>query len=194
LSKLGKEFYKKYKNQIDDIVLFGSSVRGKKKPNDVDILIIFTEKVDKEIEYEFKNKIVKIIENVSLISKTSKGIYDSFFDAREAILFEGYSLVSNELLSSKYGFNAYGMFIYSTKELNNSDKTRFYYAFNGRRGEKGFVDSSNAIKLSDNVLLVSLENIEEAKEFFDFNKIEFKYNPTLIPSRLAKKQIIGKVR
>ena len=30
-----KKIYQKYKNQIEDIVLFGSSVKGKEKPKDM---------------------------------------------------------------------------------------------------------------------------------------------------------------
>lgn len=194
LSKLSKTFQRKYKEEIEDIILFGSSLRGKLEPEDIDILVLFSKKTDIEIEYEFKKQVSKIIRNVSLISKTENTLHDPLFAAREAILFEGYSLIKKEFISSLSGFDSLGIFIYSTKELKNVEKTRFYYALNGRRGASGVVDLLNAVKLSDNIIAVPLEKIEEAKEFFEQQNIEFRYMPSLIPSRLSKKHILGKVR
>ncbi len=193
LYRLSKEFYRSNKEAIFDIILFGSSVRGKVKPNDLDILILFDKKIDRDAEYEFKRKIGKFAENISLISKTKESVNDPAFPAREAILFEGYSLITKTQLASKWGFDPVGLFIYDTKPLKNTDKTRFYYALNGRRNALGIADSLKSTKLSDKILAVPLENIEEAKVFFDLWKIEYVYVPTLLPSRLAKGHIIGKV-
>jgi len=55
LSKLSKTFQKKYKEEIKDIILFGSSLRGKLEQEDIDILILFNKKTNKEIEYEFQD-------------------------------------------------------------------------------------------------------------------------------------------
>ncbi len=192
LSKQSKVFQKKYKEEIKDIILFGSSLRGKLEPEDSDILILFNKKINKEIEYEFKKQVS--IKNISLISKTEDTLYDHSFAARESILFEGYSLVKKQFIAFRSGFDSLGIFIYYTKDLKNTEKTRFYHALNGRRGSLGVIDLLKAIKLSDNIIAVPLEKIEEAKEFFGQQKIEFKYVPSLIPSRLAKKHIIGKVR
>lgn len=194
LSKLSKEAYNSNKGIILDIILFGSSTRGKTKPNDIDILMLFNEKIDRDIEYDFKKKIAKIYENVALISKTKENLNDPTFSAREAILFEGRSLLTKTSLASKWGFDPIGLFIYDTKPLKNTEKTRFYYAFNGRKGVQGIADSLRAIKLSDRILAVPLEEIEKAKEFFDFWKMSYTYIPTLLPTRLAKSHIIGKVR
>jgi len=40
--------------EVADILVFGSVVRGKEKPNDIDILVIFESKVDKDIEYQIR--------------------------------------------------------------------------------------------------------------------------------------------
>ena len=192
LSKQSKVFQKKYKEEIKDIILFGSSLRGKSEPEDIDILILFNKKINKEIEYEFKKQVS--IKNISLISKTEDALHDPSFSAREAILFEGYSLIKKHLISSQSGFDSLGMFIYYTKEFTNVKKTRFYHALNGRRGSPGVIDLLKAIKLSNNIIVVPLEKIEEAKEFFEQQNIEFKYVPSLMPARLAKKHIISKIR
>ena len=49
LHKKARELYKKYKKEIVDIVIFGSFVKGKMLPRDVDICIIFREKVNNEL-------------------------------------------------------------------------------------------------------------------------------------------------
>ncbi len=192
LSKISKGFNKQH-TELKDIILFGSSVRGKLKPNDIDILLLFKEKIDVNIEYEFKKQVSKLFKNISLISKTEKTVLDESFNAREAILFEGYSLIKKEKIAQQNGFSPQGMFIYSTKNLKNVEKTKFYYALNGRRKEKGMLNELNAIKLSDNILSVPLDKIEETKEFLERQNIEFKFIPCLIPIRLAKRHIIGKV-
>jgi len=194
LAKISKSFCKQYKEDIKEIILFGSILRGKSVPNDIDILLIFFKTINKDIEYELKKKLTLVFDNISLISKSQEQVYVSSFTARESIIFEGYSLVTEEFIASLFGFNSLGIFVYDTKKLNNTNKTRFYYALNGRRKAKGITDALEAIKLSDNIIAVPLQNIEAAKAFFEQWNLEYNYVPSLIPSRLAKKSIIGKVR
>jgi len=182
-----------HKSSIKDVVLFGSTIRGKLEPNDIDILMIFIKSVDKDIEYEFRKRASKIFASISIISKTEDNLYDESFSARDAILFEGYSLVRKRFIASLYGFDSLGLFMYQTKSMSNAAKTRFYYALNGRRGSKGVANSLAAIKISNNMIAIPLENIEAAKNFFDTWKVEYSYIPSLLPSRLAKKHIISKV-
>lgn len=193
LSKISRLFYKRYKEDVNDIILFGSIMKGKQIPTDIDVLILFRKEINKEIEYDYKKQASKIFTNLSLISKTEDSLKEAYFSAREAILFEGYSLIRKKFIACESGFDSLGIFIYQTKQLSNVEKTKFYYAINGRRGSKGILDSLNAIKLSDNIIAVPLQEIEETKDFFASWKIEYTYTPSLIPSRLAKKHIIGKV-
>jgi predicted nucleotidyltransferase len=192
LSKICKK-YSKDKN-ILDIILYGSYIRGKDNPKDIDIIIIFKDIVNKDREYQIRKELSKKIDNIQIISKTEEQYKEPSFDAREGILFEGYSLISNLLLAENYGFRSLGMFIYQTNKLSNVNKTRFYYALNGRKEQEGIIKTIKAIKLSNNVILVNLDKIETAKDFFEFWKIEYKYVPTLLPIRMGKASIINKVR
>ncbi|MEW5896456.1 MAG: nucleotidyltransferase domain-containing protein [Nanoarchaeota archaeon] len=191
LSKLSKTFYRKYQTEIKDLIVFGSFMRGKLEPQDIDVLIIFKKKVDKDIEYEFKKLLLPTLKNVSLISKTEETYQEPSFDAREGILFEGYSLIKQGLIAAEFGFISLGLFFYSTKEMSNLNKTKFYYALNGRKPAKGIVEKLKGIKLSDNLIAFPLDKIEPAKAFFNFWKMEYRYVPTLIPQRLGRKEIIG---
>ena len=195
LSKLSNEFYRENKESIGDIILFGSILKGARKPNDVDILIVFKEKQDIQLAIQLRKKLEHVIKDleVNITYKTKKGMKEPGFSARDAILFEGYSLINKSFISSDYGFESLGLFIYQTKGLKNTEKTKFYYALNGRRGSKGFLESINAIKLSDNLIFVPRENIGQTHDFFKFWNIENTYVPSLIPLGLARKSIIGKL-
>lgn len=191
LSKFSKLFYRKHEPEIDDVVVFGSLMRGKPEPQDIDLLIIFKKKVDKDIEYEYKKLLLPKIKNVSLISKTEETFQEPSFDAREGLLFEGYSLIKRDFLAARFGFVSLGLFFYSTNEMSNSNKTKFYYALNGRKPAEGMVEKLKGIKLSDNLIAFPLDKIEPAKNFFDFWKLEYRYVPALMPQRLGRKEIIG---
>ncbi len=177
------------KNLIDsnvvDILLFGSVARGKFKPIDTDILIIFEKKIDKEMELKIKKEIEKFYKNVLIVSKNTNTVFEDSFDARESVLFEGISLIENKIIAEKYGFTSIGMFNYETKNLTNLQKTKFYYTLNGRKSS-GLLKKLNCVKLSDNIILSPLDKIDELKDFFEFWKIDYKYIPTMIPSRMKK--------
>ena len=192
-TKLRNELYelsKKYKD-IEDIILFGSVVRGKDKPKDIDVLVIFKLRIDKEIELKIRKIIQEKYNNLSIISKTSKTVLDPSFDARESILFEGISLLSVENVAQKYGYSPIGMFKYVFPKWNNLQKTKFYHALNGRKGGKGIAQKLNSIKIADNLIIVPLDKIEEFKSFLEFWNLQYVYIPTLIPERLNKNKILS---
>lgn len=168
-------------------------MRGKNEPNDIDILIIFKNKIDKDVEYELKNTLLKINNKISITSTTDLNIKKSTFPAREGYLFEGLSLLKNEPISKQFGFSSFGLFITSTKIMENKDRTRYYYALNGRGTSNGFLNETNSIRFSDDLFIIPLESIEKAKEFFGFWRIKTQYIPLLIPERLGVKGILGKV-
>jgi predicted nucleotidyltransferase len=177
-------------SEVEDIILFGSVVRGKDRPNDIDILVIFKKKVDKNLEYKIRKELEKYWKNISIVSKTVKTVIEGSFAARESVLFEGRSLISKDNLAEKYGFDSLGMFKYNFSGWDKLQKTKFYYALNGRNSE-GIVNKYDLIKLSDNILLSPLDKIEKVKEFLDSWKLKYLYVPMLIPRRLNKKRILG---
>jgi len=176
--------------QIEDVILFGSSVRGKEKPGDTDVLVLFKAKVDKEAEYLVRKELEKNFKNVSIISKTVNSVYESTFDAREAFLFEGVSLVSKKKIADKFGFTAWGLFKYNFKNWNKLTKTKFYYALNGRGSSVGILSQLGGIKLSDEMILIHLDKIEPLKDFLASWKCSYQYFPILLPERFNKKNIL----
>jgi len=177
-------------SEVDDVLIYGSVIRGKKNPNDFDVLVIFYKKVVKTIEYKIRKIFEKDYQNVSILSKTKQTILDPSFDVRESILFEGKSVLSEQTLGEKYGFTSYGSFKYDLKGWNNVKRTRFYYAFNGRNKEKGMSDKLGCIKFSDRVILVPLQNIEPFRDFLDSWELDYLYVPLLLPARFKKKHLV----
>ncbi|MEW6063079.1 MAG: nucleotidyltransferase domain-containing protein [Nanoarchaeota archaeon] len=194
LTKISKFFFKKYKKELKDIILFGSVIRGKSDPKDIDIVMLFKDNINKNIEYKFKKLILNYIQNVSIISKTEKTYINPYFDAREGILFEGYSLIKSRFIAEEFGFISFGLFFYNTKKITNVKRTRLYYALNGRLSNKGVIDKWGAIRLSDNIIAIPINNIESAKEFFEYWNLDYRYIPSLIPQRLGKKNLLGKIK
>lgn len=194
LEKASKVFQKGHLTLLVDIVLFGSFVRGKAHPNDLDILLIFTSKVDKEVEYAFR----KMLQNrfpafeISIISKTQATWKEDSFSARDSIFFEGVSLLRNCTLASEYGQTSFGLFLYNIKDFTNTQRTRFYYALNGRESS-GMIKEFEGMRFSHNQILVPVRTIELAKEFFTHWKVEFDIVPLLLPSRLAFVPILQKL-
>ncbi|MBI2148490.1 nucleotidyltransferase domain-containing protein [Candidatus Woesearchaeota archaeon] len=183
----------KNNDNLLDIMVFGSLIRGKYKPNDIDILILFRDNVDKDLEYKIRKQLAFYYSNVSVISKTEKTLFDVAFDARESILFEGESIISGKNIAENYGFSRFACFKYNFKDWTNLNKTKFYYALNGRKKNEGITKKLDAIKLSDSLIMVTINKMELFKDFLDSWKINYKYIPMLIPSRLGRKVILENI-
>jgi len=175
-------FYQRHQEKIVDIVLFGSTVRGKEKPSDIDILIIYKEREDLTLNHELK----KILgTGFQITSRTYKNLFDRAFLARESFIFEGYSLLYDTLLSEGLGLRAYILFKYVITEFPKSKSMRFYYALYGRSNDtEGVLQKYHSIKFSDTILLTPLEYSEPMKDFLAHWEIPFMQLPILFPMRM----------
>lgn len=184
-----KEILKRNK-EVEDILLFGSAARGKENPADFDILVMFKEKIDKNVEHSIRKELEKEYDNISIISKNKDTALEPSFDARESIMFEGKSILTGKNIAKTYGFDSLGMFKYGFKGWTKVKRIKFYHALNGRDKKGGILQSLNCIKASDGIILAPIDKIEPMRSFLDSWKIDYKYIPILIPERLNKKQIL----
>src|SRR3989344_5169315 len=99
------KFFKENRQFILDIILFGSKVKGKEKPNDIDILILYKDKKNFDISYELK-KILKNY-NVDITDKSYNELFNDSFKIKEDILSEGYSLINNKSLSEALNYKSF---------------------------------------------------------------------------------------
>ncbi|MBN1503080.1 nucleotidyltransferase domain-containing protein [Candidatus Woesearchaeota archaeon] len=183
-----KEVYNQHREEILDIILFGSSVKGKDKPGDIDILVVYKDKEDLEISYKLKKMLQEY--NVEVVSKTYETLISKSFKAREAYLTEGISLIRKKSIAESLGFFNGIMFKYSLKGKTKSNRMRFYYSLYGRnKNDKGIIHKYNLIKFSETILLSPVQESENIREFFKLWDIKYKEFPILMPERL--KHVLG---
>jgi len=179
------KFFKENRQFILDIILFGSKVKGKEKPNDIDILILYKDKKNFDISYELK-KILKNY-NVDITDKSYNELFNDSFKIKENILSEGYSLINNKSLSEALNYKSFALFKYELKGFTKSNRVRFHYSLYGRnKKDNGILKDLSILKFSDTVLLCPIENTEKAKEFFEYWKIRYIEFPIMIPARIAE--------
>ena len=157
IKQKGKAFYRKHKEAVFDILLYGSAVKGKGTPRDIDIVIIL-KKADKEeyfnLPYEFKTMLDDTDIDADVKGIRIEELFDPNTLSRENILIEGYSLIHEKFLHEILGFSSYSLFIYNLDGMSNSQKTRFQYSLKGRRGEEGMVQRTGSHHIGKGCILV----------------------------------------
>lgn len=181
-----RNLFLKNRKSILDIILFGSAARGKDRPNDIDILILFKEKENMDLSYELRKSLRDINLDASVTGKTYDGLFSTKFLPREDILSDGLSLISNKKLSDSFGYKAFMLFKYSLQGFNESKRMRFYYALEGRRKQKGMLKQLNGIKFTNAVVLVPIEVSDQFESFLNDWGLEIKKTRILIPEKTIK--------
>ena len=161
LSKLSKEFYKRGR-EVVDIILFGSVVRGKAKPRDIDVCIIFREKINMNLVGEFEKKTGAHVSYLTV---------DNFFTRKHALvktlIFEGHSLITGKRLYEYFGMRPFVFYSYKLTGLSPSKKTMFL------RSLKDIFSEIKPISLGKATFLVDLKYDEKIKELLDFWNIAY---------------------
>jgi len=180
LKSLSGKFAKQ--NNIFDIVVYGSYMRAKESPNDIDVVIIFT---DSKLDYllksahAFKELIKKIIPNPDVKAVNLSELFNPNFLAAQGIFAEGYSLLSSKPFCAKIGYKGYIIFTYSLKKLNHNKKTLFTYALIGRKKE-GMTRIVSARPLGKGAVAVPIENSSIFEEFLKEWNVDYKKTKTLM--------------
>ncbi|MEW6329308.1 MAG: nucleotidyltransferase domain-containing protein [Candidatus Micrarchaeota archaeon] len=178
-------------------MLFGSSVRGKETPRDVDLLVIFKDSVDSDVVHAMRRTVEKLGFDADVVGKTWRETLQASFLPREKILAEGYSLVSNNFLYALWGYSSFTMFRYSLLGKKSSERMRFYYALMGRKikgkREIGMLDELGGIKFANSVVLMPTSGEEKFADFLNSWRIKHKRIPILIPKNMlvyGRKEVI----
>lgn len=163
---------KKY-NLLEDIVIFGSFVREKTSPKDIDIAFLVHKKDEHTLE-KIELEIKKLIElKIDTITLTIKDVYSPVW---LSIILEGWSVRQGEFLPVLYGTRAKILYKYSIKMLNPVQKVQF------DRGLKKLLEDLEGIRLIRTIVLIPLQKSEQFEEFLQTWKIEFETQRyTLLP-------------
>ena len=118
-------------------MLYGSSVTGKSRPRDLDIILLFKDlHLNKRLELsqEFKRILRQEFPGADVKSMNLTDFFDRNFLARQGVIISGISLITREKICERFGFKAYSIFSYALANMDHNQKTKFNYALNGRTG------------------------------------------------------------
>ena len=155
-----KNKLKKYQKdpEILDIIIFGSAVKGKTLPDDIDIAII--SKNQKKIE----------IPNFHIIQLKPEDFFQNPPSIIHTLLREGYSVKNKKPFSENYKFSNKVMYKYELVNLNPSQKVRVVNILRGKRAGEGMIKENNGEWLANQVFFVPVENENIFEKFFlNFN-------------------------
>ena len=178
LEKISKRLYKKYREKIVDIFLFGSCVKGKLRPNDLDLAVLF-----KNSDSQFSQKIYSEFKK-----ETDKEIHYNGYNIEEifslsifsTLLEEGYSLIHNRYLSELMGYEASMIFNFNLKNLTKSKKVLFSYALHGHNSNEVMLKKLGGKIFGKAVVIIPESKVEEFREFFELWDIDFEAKKVLI--------------
>jgi len=178
-----KKWLSKEKNDknIFDIVLYGSSVKGKSKPNDLDILIIFKEGKLKE-RLEKSQQIKKKIQfngKIDIKNILWEEMFQAEFFARSGIFLAGISVFDNKPLAKKMGFESHSLFVYNLKDKTHNEKVKFNYILSGRNSE-GIIKKLSGKHLAPGVVQIPIKNSLEFEEVLKKSKINYSKSNIMI--------------
>ena len=165
---------------ILDIILFGSVVRGKQHPEDLDILLLFSRKIEDKTIQKLESILKKTEYNFELTTATYADLFSTSFLPRDTI-FDGISLISGKKISEGFGYKTFVLFKYSLKGFTNSQRVRFFYSLKGRYG-KGLLKEMGYRFGKDSFIIFS-DKVEEFKKFLESWKVDYKELEALIPER-----------
>lgn len=157
-----KSKLKKYLKRKDilDIIVFGSSVKGKALPNDVDVAVISNVKIAIEVlgfHVSFLKPIDFFVNPPSIVNTLFR---------------EGYSLKKNKSFSEVYGFSNNILFKYELIGLNSSLKVKIVNLLRGKGKDKGIVEENNGKWMANQVFLVPIDKEHIFEKFFINFKIK----------------------
>lgn len=159
------------KNKVIDVILFGSSARGKSKPHDSDLCILIND-FDEKKTLDLIDSLAKINSgfHVSIITSSAFVKGDTL---TKTLLNEGISIKSGKKYSNLLGFDPKSMFIYSLKNFSPSKRVKFHYLLKGRYGMKGILKEVNGKFIGTGTIIISIEKEDILKSVFDSWEVSY---------------------
>lgn len=163
---------------IADIFLFGSAVKGKEFPRDIDICVVFRKRGLEEKIRDIENRLKEFNIHVSSL------IVDNFFRKQHSLiktlLVEGVSIFNKKSFIKNFGFSAYVLYSYDLSKLKSSEKVRFVYLLKGRKKESGIIKKINGEWIADSCFIIPIQKDSEMLSILKKWKIPFKRKEALI--------------
>ena len=178
LHEMVKRFVKSHEKVLD-VVLYGSTVLGKEKPNDLDLMILTRTKLP---ALELRNLILELKRTLSkTLPRTKLDIramsLEELFDpnnlASLGIIIEGVSLTRNKPLAELMNGKAYTLFRFTLEGLPRKERVRFQYALKGRDMKSGLLKELNGEQWGAWVVVVPVEHTYRFKDFLELWGVKY---------------------
>lgn len=169
-SRLKAEWRKCWKEDIVDIFIFGSFVKGKAKPRDIDICLVFRKKIKLDVIRRAESLIG---ENYHVSSLCVDNFFTNRHSLAKTLLLEGESLISGSRFAGNFGLTAKLLYSYDLSAEDSSKKVRFVYLLRGRNGSGGMVKNWNGDFIAPSAFFIPIERDSEVQEVFDAWKIRY---------------------
>ncbi|MBU0627700.1 MAG: nucleotidyltransferase domain-containing protein [Nanoarchaeota archaeon] len=178
-SKLKKVIDNLFSDEIVDVIIFGSAVKDKISPNDIDIAVIFRTDIKREILSNFQKELGERYHISSLL-------IDQFFNKphslAKTLLLEGISLVTGKRLSDNFDLTSSVLYTYDISKEKPSKKVRWVYLLKGRGENEGIVHKFKGTYISNSSFIMPIEKDEEMIELFKQWDIKFYRKKLLLMS------------
>ena len=150
---------------VFDIILFGSYVKGKTIPEDIDIAVISKTRESKPL-LELRHKLKRIEKRFHLELIPLDEIYKNPLWTQ--LTLEGYSLKENKYLKNLLGIKPMKLYRYNLTSFPKSEKVQFH------RGLNRALEISKGKRLGPGVILIPFKMTGYVEEFFDRWKLKYK--------------------
>lgn len=182
---MSKSLYKSLKKKLNginleeiaDIFLFGSAVKGKEFPRDIDICIVFRKKISNEIIKEIENKLKNF--NIHISSLNVDNFFRKPHSLIKTLLVEGISIFNGNPFIQNFGFSSYVLYSYSLLKLKPSEKVKFVYLLKGRDGD-GIVKRFEGKWIIDGCFIIPIQKDNEMLAIFKKWMIPYQRKEILI--------------
>jgi len=158
-------------SEIVDIIIFGSAVKGKEFPEDIDLCIIFRKKENIEVANDISNKLKNL--NVHISTLTIDNFFKKPHSLAKTIFLEGKSIFTGKSVIGNLGFSSATLYSYNLSKLEQSEKVRFVYLLKGRKDEMGIVKRFKGEWLADSCFMIPVEKDDEMLQIFKKWKVPF---------------------
>lgn len=161
LKRILKKLLKKY-DAVKDIIIFGSFVKGRPNPKDIDLALIVEEK-DINLAISIKKEVVS---NVHLEFIVADDIYSSPLFL--SLINEGFSIKKDDFLRNILKTKPMRLYIYDLTHLNKSHKTLFGMAL------KKSLKRIKGEKIGSGAVLVPIDYASYFEDFLDVWGMKYK--------------------
>ena len=157
------------KEHVLDVIQFGSSQRGKTRPNDIDLCILVSD-IDEKKSLDLIHSLSKITDKeeykvqINIITSSSFASGNSLV---KTLFEEGGSIKHNKKFSEVFGFQNKSFFVYSLKHFSSSQRVKFHYMLQGRYGTEGVLKEVNGKFVGTGTIIIPTEKEDILKEIFD---------------------------